>query len=240
MKYFKDYQPQDQTMLSEEICPKATPEQINYFLRFCDSKSISPFSGLAYLTLRRLKTGEVKAAIGITVDASRLSASRSGEYAGSDEPEYDCEDKKNPTWCRVTVYRTAGDERRAYTAKCRYDEFKPESGKDYMWNQKPYHMLAKVTEVQALRKAFPDFVYGQDEDHDSSHIEPASSEPTKDDISLRDRLIKFQTAVQAFSEIGFSEDNVLKELNIADKKEITDQHLESLRVLYKENQAKEK
>lgn len=239
MKYFADYSKQDQEVL-KEICPDASEVHFNYYLRVCDSKNISPFSGLMYLTLRSSK-GKIKASVAPTVDGSRLSASRSGEYAGSDEPEYDSEDNKTPKWCRVTVYRMSGGERRAYTAKCRYDEMKPASGQDYMWNQKPYHMLAKVVEVQALRKAFPDYVYGAGDEEDNSEVfedtVPDTANVSVEDAAQRDRIMKFQIAVQAFSAFGFNEEQVMKELGISTRQEIKDEHLDALRTLYQEHKA---
>lgn len=242
MKYFGDYSKQDQEILANEICPKASPSQINYFLRACEAKSISPFSGLMYLTLRKnMKTGETKATIAPSVDGSRLSASRSGEYAGSDEPEYDSDDNKQPKWCRVTVYRMSGNERRPYTAKCRYDEFKPSAGQDYMWNAKPYHMIAKVTEVQALRKGFPDYVYGDRDEEDIGEIITETvantAAPTQEDVKLRERLISFQAATQHFAKLGFKEEDLLKELNIENKNQVTEEHLVHLRKMKGEHEA---
>lgn len=103
----------------------------------------------------------------------RIQADRSGTYAGCDDPEFGPEieatfgkgDKqvtiKFPEWCRYTVYKTVNGEVRSFTAKEFWLENYATSGKETdapnaMWARRKYGQLAKCTEAQALRKAWPD------------------------------------------------------------------------------------
>lgn len=245
MIYFRDYSKEDQKVLSE-ICAQAEDAHINIYLRVCDSKNISPFSGLLYLQVR-LNKGKPKPSVAPTIDGSRVAAARSSEYAGSDEAEFDSEDAKTPKWCRKTVWRTVASDRRPFTAKVRWDEFKPDPPHDYMWNKKPYHMLAKVAEAQALRMAFPEFIAGAgDEDasegmtidrEEMKEIVEKVKEQKGDDNDLRNRLIRWQKAVSHFAAISLTEDQMLKELGLASKMDVADEHLETLIVLFNENKA---
>jgi len=242
MKFFKDYSAKDQEILASEICPEANETQINYFLRVCEAKNISPFSGLLYLQLRKNnKTGKTKAAVSPTIDGSRVAAARSDEYAGSDEVEYDTEDAKHPNWARKTVWRVVNGERRAFTAKVRWDEFKPAPGQDFQWNAKPYHMLNKCAEQQALRMAFPEYLAGAGDEDDigevMDEVAPNSATPSEQEAGQRELLVSFQKAVQSFAAFGFSEEQIMKELGIASRSEVSGEHMEALKRLYAEQKA---
>jgi len=222
MKFFKDYSESEQYALKNEICDKCNENQINYYLRVCESKNVDPFSGLLYIAIRG-----GKAKVSYTIDAKRMAAAKSGFYAGSDVPEFDSEEAKTPIWCKVTVYRMVNGARCAFTAKTRYEEMKNPN-----WGPRPYHMHAIATEAQALRKAFPDFVADDGEEYEP---ETNTATVSKEDESLRERIMKYQLALQALEKIGFTEEQVLKELGIASKMEITDEHLAALRKLHQEN-----
>lgn len=104
MKFLKDYTPEEQELLRNVVCPGAKDGHVDYYLRTCSARGVDPFSGLLYLQVRSYK-GELKASIDSTIDGARAVADGAGNYAGSDEPEYDSEDGKAPKWCRVTVYK---------------------------------------------------------------------------------------------------------------------------------------
>jgi hypothetical protein len=87
------------------------------------------------------------------IDGYRLTAERSGGYAGSDEPTFDNEEK--PRKATVTVYRLVNGVRCPFTASARWDEFFPGEKQGFMWKKMPCVMLGKCAEAQALRKAFP-------------------------------------------------------------------------------------
>lgn len=231
MKLVSEHSPAEQKALRDNVCPASTDDQINYFLRVCEAKRVDPFSGLLYLQKRSSK-GVVKLSVNPTIDCSRAAAARSGAYAGSDEPEYDSEENPKPKWCKVTVYRTQKGLRCAYTAKCRWDEFKPDPPNDFQWNAKPYHMLGKVTEMQALRKAFPETVSGANEDDYELEVEDADvATPEREE---KGRLaVEWSNAVKAFAPYGKTEADLLLYLGVVREK-VTGDDMERLRLWFEE------
>ncbi len=241
MKFLADFSLSEQNALKTEICTDATEDQINYFLRVCSARGVDPFSGLLYMQRRfNSKTQKWKCSISPTVDGSRAAASRTGFYAGSDEPEFDSEDADTPKWCRVTVYRMIKNERCAYTAKCRWKEFVPGAPNDFQWKAKPYHMLSKVTEVQALRKAFPESVPASGEDDYEPEIETGTTvEAQTPDQQAKARVaVEWANAVRAFSSLGQKEADLLGYLNKT-REQIGEDDMEALRLHY-ENLNREK
>ena len=125
----------------------------------------------------------------------RINAARTGEYAGCSEPEFGptqhlqfkrevWEDGPNgkrvkklvdgslpyPEWCKVTVTKIVDGKEREFTAKEywleNYAEKGDTGGPNSMWEKRPFAQLAKCTEAQALRKAFPqDGRQGRDRRH---------------------------------------------------------------------------
>ncbi len=109
----------------------------------------------------------------------RIDAARSNQYAGMSEPEFGEEiteefiskskDGKSqsvkvtyPKWCKITVKKllpnglvaffTAKEYwKENYATKSRWD-----STPNEMWQKRGYGQIAKCTEAQVLRKAFPD------------------------------------------------------------------------------------
>lgn len=104
------------------------------------------------------------------IDGFRLTAERTGQYAGSDEPvfAYAPTDtaQKQPIKASLTVYKLVGGQRCAFQASARWDEYYPGDAQGQMWRKMPHTMLAKCAESLALRKAFPaelSSVYSDDE-----------------------------------------------------------------------------
>ena len=119
----------------------------------------------------------------------RINAARTGQYAGCSEPEFGpiCtmevqrevwEDGANgrrqkrlvpttfqyPEWCRVTVRKLLGGQVVEFSAKEYWLEnyaSKSDGGPNAMWEKRAFGQLAKCTEAQALRKAFPEAVGSQ-------------------------------------------------------------------------------
>lgn len=141
----------------------------------------------------------------------RINASRTGEYAGCSEPEFGptqhlqfkrevWEDGPNnrrqkklvdsslpyPEWCKVTVTKIVDGKEREFTAKEywleNYAEKGDGGGPNSMWEKRPFAQLAKCTEAQALRKAFPEAV---------------GSQPTADEMEGKDVIEGTATVVSS-------------------------------------------
>jgi phage recombination protein Bet len=135
----------------------------------------------------------------------RIQADRSKTYAGADEPEFgplivrDFIDGYNenktitvsyPEWCKYTVHKLIGDRIVAFSAKEYWTEnyATMKAGSDCpnaMWQKRPNGQLAKCTEAQALRKAWPEIgqeataeeMMGKDFHSDEKDITPSSPVP---------------------------------------------------------------
>jgi phage recombination protein Bet len=108
----------------------------------------------------------------VGIDGQRLIAARTGQYAGSEDivfrgglevplgkDSYTGKDlgmRKVPESAEACVWRIVSGHKNAFRATVRWIEFYPGPGRaGFMWREKPYHMLGKCAEAQALRKGFP-------------------------------------------------------------------------------------
>jgi phage recombination protein Bet len=226
--------PEEQSLLRTEVCPEASDAHINYYLRVCAARNVDPFSGLMYLMVRVSK-GKKKAAVAFTIDGARATAARNDAYAGSDEPEFDSEDGPYPKWAKCTVYRMVKNIRCAFTAKVRWSEFKPEAPSDYQWKAKPYHMLSKVAEQQALRKAFPEDIFDTSESHDDDE----GNEKAQDAATAEEKLksgppASWRKALAAFSSFNVDEKAMLAKVGRSATKDVTEDDMSTLFAWYEE------
>lgn len=131
-----------------------TDDEMAYSLAVCARTGLDPFAKQIHFQKRRDKNED--RIITITgIDGFRLSAARTKEYAGSDEPLFELKNER-PVKASVTVYRIVQGQRVGFTASARWEEFYPGDGTmGFMWRKMPYQMLGKTAECQALRKAFP-------------------------------------------------------------------------------------
>ncbi len=228
-----EFSKEQQVTLRTIVCPEASDPHINYYLQVCASREVDPFSNLLYLQVRTNK-GKPKPGVQSTIDGARAFASRSESYAGNDEVEYDTEDGTNPNWAKATVYRTVKGMRCAFTAKIRWKEWKPAPPNDFQWNAKPWHMLGKSAEMQALRKAFPEAMVDTTEDEP---VVVVDAEPVVVPIKLAvaaPLLTQWKNAVAAFTELKVTEGQMLFKVGIKTVDELTPGCLEVLRVWYDE------
>jgi phage recombination protein Bet len=157
-------------LLADTIAKGCDENEMRLFLEIAKLKRLDPFSG----QIRPVKRwdNEAKAykmVIQTGIDGYRSTASRTGELAGIEDPEYDSETAPNPKWAKVVVYRWSHGEKIPYKATARWGEYvqrkKPERPGELgepnsMWARMPYLMLGKCAEALALRKAFPDELAG--------------------------------------------------------------------------------
>ena len=90
-----------------------------------------------------------------SIDDARSNASATGDYAGSTGGEFTYKESGKIDTCSVTVKKFVKGLICDFTATVYFDEY---DGKRNLWATKPHTMIAKVAEMHALRKAFPDTV----------------------------------------------------------------------------------
>ncbi|HIK40407.1 phage recombination protein Bet [Thermoleptolyngbya sp. M55_K2018_002] len=146
--------------------PGPSDDELAYYWNVCKVTGLSPFRRQIYAIRRWDKgLGGYKMAIQVGIGGLRAIASRTGQYAGSDEPLFDeglsayemKRQGRSPVAAKVTVYRLLGGVRCPFVGIALADEFKQNSP---LWGSMPFNQLAKCAESQALSKAFPEEVAG--------------------------------------------------------------------------------
>ena len=143
-------------LVKRTIATGATAEELKLYLYDCQRQGVHPLDRLLHFTKRGGKYTPVT-----SIDFMRIRAAETGEYAGSDDAQFDAlttgvlEAMDHPTAATVTVWRLVQGTRYPFTATARWSEYKPEPGPtgraDAMWRKLPHTMLAKCAEALALR-----------------------------------------------------------------------------------------
>jgi len=163
-------------LLKRTICKGSTDDEFAMFQQVCRRTKLDPFARQIY-AVKRYDNKEKKEVMSIqtSIDGFRLTAERSGQYAGQMGPFWCGDDGK---WMDVWLGREAplaskvGVIRHDFKEVCwgvaRFDAYK-QTFKDYnsgemrlspMWAKMGDTMLAKCAEALALRKAFPQELSG--------------------------------------------------------------------------------
>lgn len=141
-------------LLKRTICKDATDDEFALFMHYVARTKLDPFARQIYAIKRwNNKDKRYDMVVQTSIDGFRLTAERTGNYAGSDDPVFDNEDQPNKA--TVTVYKILQGVRCPFTATARWSEYVPEEKNAFMWNKMPCVMLGKCAEALALRKAFP-------------------------------------------------------------------------------------
>lgn len=174
--------------LRDSLYPGAKHESLCLVMAYCRARKIDPMLKPVHIVPMYVKTNqkdrngkniyEYRDVIMPGIGSYRIDAARSGQYAGMSEPEYGEDitevvgEKKitYPRWCKITVYKKLDDRIIEFSAKEFWKENYATQGRstptpNEIWAKRPYGQLAKCTEAQALRKAFPDVV-GQENTSD--------------------------------------------------------------------------
>ncbi len=161
--------------LKNSLYTGARDESIKMVLDYCKAAKLDPMQKPVHIvpmSVRNALTGkyEYKDVVMPGVGLYRIQAARSNQYAGVSEPEFGEDVTCNlggveityPKWCKVTVKKIVNNTIVEFTAKEywleNYATKKDEVAPNTMWKKRPYGQLAKCTEAQALRKAFPEIV----------------------------------------------------------------------------------
>lgn len=195
-------------VLRDQIAPGASDEELAYFGEVCRRTELDPFANHIVLIGRRDgRVGRVVFRPQITVAGRRTLAARTGELVGNPGPEWAApgpnghaerdehgaivwrelwdDDNTYPYAARCLVYRR-GYERPA-NGTVKWSEFaqwaRPAQGPPRLeraWAQMPSHMLGKVAESLALRRAFPEIsAITLAGDEEAGAIAEASAEPAE-------------------------------------------------------------
>lgn len=159
----------EQTELIKDTIAKdqrMTDPEFGLFLYVAQRRGLDPLAKQIYAIRRKGKITHQT-----SIDGFRTIAARTGEYAGRDRPIFEgsvvVEPSGNKPGCTApeiavfTVYREVKGIARAFTSEARWSEYFPtEIEMQFMYRTKPFLMLAKCAEAQALRAAFPEELGG--------------------------------------------------------------------------------
>ncbi len=172
------FNPERVELIKKTICHGASDDELKLFLMQCERTGLDPFSRQIYSIERKTKkwnpstrteSWEIKRTTQISIDGFRLIAQRSGKYAGQKQTEWCAKDgvwkniwtsQEPPFAARIGVLRK--DFTEPLYAIAKWDAYALD-GQGHvlsMWKKMPDHMLAKVAESLALRKAFPQELAG--------------------------------------------------------------------------------
>lgn len=193
--------------LQNSIYPGCADESILMAIDYCSARGLDPLLKPVHLvpmSVKNAKTGNydwrdvVMPGIGLY----RIQADRSNTYAGATEPEFgptvtshfqdgnQTIEVAYPEWCKITVYKLVNGTPVAFAAKEMWLENYATAGKNTqkpnaMWTKRPYAQLAKCTEAQALRKAWPEIgqqATAEEMEGKDFHIEPKDITPQQKSI----------------------------------------------------------
>lgn len=161
--------------LSNVLYPGAAPESVGMVWDYCSARKLDPLKKPVHIVPMEVKnamTGkyEWRDVVLPGINEYRITAQRTGEYLGHDEPTYgpeiDFRGVKAPQWCRFVVYRwnAKAQTKVAYPVQTEFAEVVAlgrENKVNARWSKAPKQMLTKCAEAAALRAAFPEELGGE-------------------------------------------------------------------------------
>lgn len=147
--------------LRDTYAKGATDAQLILYAHDCQRNGVSVLDRLIHFTQRDGKYTPIT-----SIDFLRSRAADTCEVMGIDEAQFEGTPMQKGFRAYVTVYRFVQNQRCAFSASARWEEYYPGDKLGFMWRKMPYVMLGKCAEALALRKAFPKQLaglYTQDE-----------------------------------------------------------------------------
>lgn len=161
------------TTLQSSLYPGATRASIELARGYCRAAGLDVMQKPVHIVpVWDSKSGGMRDVIMPGISLYRTQASRTGQHLGTSEPEYGPmiterlggQDVTYPEWCRVTVRRLLPSGAVAEFSAVEYwiENYAIKGGKEKslapnaMWSRRTRGQIAKCTEAQALRRAFPE------------------------------------------------------------------------------------
>lgn len=153
-------------LVARTICKGASNDELALFIAICERTGLDPFARQIYSIERwDSQLGRKVRQSQVSIDGARLTAQRSGDYAGQDGP-YWCgpdgvwrdvwTEESLPFAAKVGVLRRGfAQPLYAVALFSEYQQTTKDGKLTRMWSQMPTLMIGKVAEALALRRAFP-------------------------------------------------------------------------------------
>ncbi|GAB2494171.1 phage recombination protein Bet [Arenimonas alkanexedens] len=187
------------TALKTSLYPGASDGSVDMVLAYCRAAGLDPMKKPVHIVpMWDSKAREMRDVVMPGIGLYRTDAARTGEFAGMTEAEFGpmvterlgARECAFPEWCRVTVSRRLPSGHVAQFTAVEYwvENYAIKGGKDQdqapnaMWTKRPRGQLAKCTQAQALRMAFPEATGGM---------------PTAEEMEGREIIEGTATQVQA-------------------------------------------
>lgn len=163
------------TALKTSLYPGASDASVDLVLSYCRAAGLDPMQKPVHIVpMWDSKARETRDVVMPGIGLYRTNAARTGEFAGMSEPEFGplvterlgARDVTFPEWCRVTVSRRlpSGHVAQFTAVEFWIENYAIKGGKEQdqspnaMWTKRSRGQLAKCTQAQALRMAFPEAV----------------------------------------------------------------------------------
>ena len=160
-------------VLQSSLYPGADPASVELVIGYCATAGLDVMQKPVHIVpVWDGKAGRMRDVIMPGIGLYRTQASRTGQHLGTSEPEFGPmvtdriggQEVTYPEWCRVTVRRLLPSGAVAEFTALEYwiENYAVKGGKEKsvapnaMWLRRTRGQLAKCTEAQALRRAFPE------------------------------------------------------------------------------------
>ena len=159
-------------VLTTSVFTGAKPESIMMAVEYCRARNLDIMKKPCHIVPMwvkdsRTQKGEMRDIIMPSITEQRITAARTGEYAGQDAAVFGEMLEMNfggvtqivPDFCTITVYRIVQGQKVPFTHTEYFEEAcaTTKDGKlNSMWGKRKRGQLAKCAEAGALRKAFPE------------------------------------------------------------------------------------
>lgn len=187
------FTPDQRQLILNTCCGGANESEARSLVAIAEARGLNPIAGECYFVKRYDSEKQTMVwAVQASIDSFRISAEKTGLYAGQDEPEYEYDDAGKLRLARVKVYRR--DWTRPAIGVARWDEYvqtKKDGTPARFWTRMPHNQLAKCAEALAMRKAFPKVfanIYAKEEMQQAEGEEQTGEAPAPRTQQLASRI----------------------------------------------------